>query len=94
MSSSSQHDRPLVIYCSACADTQRLADDTCWHCGASSERTFKYRGYGFVTAILVALLMCGLLWAVAANRQADASKFAADNAAASAPEDRLSPALQ
>lgn len=90
MSVTSQHDRPLVIYCSACADSRQFSGDSCWHCGAASEHTFKYRGYGFVTLILVALLAGGLLLGVAANRQADASTFAMDDTATQSP-DRLSP---
>ena len=81
MSPSSQHDRPLVIYCSACADAHRLAGDTCWHCGAVAESTTRYRSYGFVTAILIVALACGLLWAIEANHQADATLYAAEIAA-------------
>lgn len=93
MTQPAQHERPLTIYCSACADARQLAGDACWHCGATSERSFRYRSYGFVTMILVALLAAGLLLGIAANRQTEAAMFAADEAAAQSP-DRLATPLR
>lgn len=87
----SQHDRPLTIYCSACADTRQFPGEACWHCGAVAESTFQRTGYRFVSAIVIAMLATGLLWAVAADRKARNAGFTESQETSAQYEDRLGP---
>lgn len=85
------HDRPLTIYCSACADTRQFPGETCWHCGAVAESTFQRTGYRFVSAIVIGVLALGLLWGIAADRAARKANFAEPQQSGAQYEDRLGP---
>jgi hypothetical protein len=56
-----------IIYCSVCADANRYTGETCWHCGDISESSYKHTGYRFVTRILFAAMLVGVVWAYAVS---------------------------
>jgi len=57
-----------TIYCSVCADTARYTGETCWHCGAICETTYKHTGYRFAAVVLVVAMVIGTVWALAVSK--------------------------